>query len=333
MLRTRDNLMQRLIRVKHAATVIALAVVLTPAFGPASMSAYPAPGKRVFVRDHYMHINCRGTGGPTVVMDSGLGGTSLDWARIQPKIAEYTRVCTYDRSGYGWSDSGFGPRTSATLVHELRLLLEAANVMGPYVLVGHSFGGFNVRLFANEYPEDTAGLVLVDAAHEQQFERLEHASSGPRLAPRGEFVLFTQPTVSSDLPRPLQRIALALMSTTAAMGAVRGELAGFRLSAKQVAAHAWLPEVPMVVVTRGEQAWPETPEGNLKESIWRDMQDELAHRNGRAIHLIAQYSGHYIPLEEPEVVFNAVCIAVETARAGDPSRGLLSVWLKQRCQL
>ncbi len=310
--------------------MLSMAPLSTGATG--STQAYPAPGKLVFVRDHYMHINCMGEGHPTVVMDSGLGGTSLDWALIQPEVAKYTRACTYDRSGYGWSDSGFGPRTSVNLMSELHMLLHAAGIPGPYVLVGHSFGGFNIRLFANAYPEETAGLVLVDASHEQQFERLERVSSGPSLAPRGRFVMYTQPTVPAELPQELKPVALALMSTTATYVAITRELAAFRQSAAQVAHNEWLPEVPTVVVTRGERVWPETAEGDLKEAIWRDMQEDLVRRNDRAVHLIAHYSGHYIPLEQPGAVSSAVCIVVETARAGNPSHGLPSMWLKQRCR-
>jgi pimeloyl-ACP methyl ester carboxylesterase len=215
--------------------------------------------------------------------------------------------------------------------NELHLLLDMAGIKGPYVLVGHSFGGFNVRLFANAYPKDTAGLVLVDSSHEQQFERLENVGPGMRLAPRGDFVVLMQPMVSPELPQKLRPMALALMSTYAALDAVRDELAAFRLSAEQVTDHGWLPEVPTVVVTRGERVWPDTIEGDRKEAIWRHMQEDLAHRNGRAVHLIADFSGHYIPLEQPEVVSSAICIAVETARAGNPPRGVPSVWLKQLC--
>lgn len=323
---------------KHAAhatstsAVLIMLVALLPALAVGGLPDYPAPGERVYVRDHYMYINCIGEGHPTVVMDSGLGGTSLDWVLLQPQVAKYTRVCTYDRSGYGWSDSGFGPRTSAIIMRELHLLLDAADVAGPYVLVGHSFGGFNVRLFANAYPKDTAGLVLVDSSHEQQFKRLESVGSGPSLAPRGNFVMISQPVAPSELPQEFQPVAQALMSTYAALGAVRGELVAIRRSASQVAHHKWLPEVPTVVVTRGERVYPDTTEGSLKEALWQDMQQDLARRSGHSVHLIAQFSGHYIPLEQPEVVFNAICIAVETARAGNPDRGLLSMWLKQRCQ-
>jgi pimeloyl-ACP methyl ester carboxylesterase len=97
-------------------------------------------------------------------MDSGLGGGLLDWQTVQPKVAKFARVCSYDRSGNGWSESGPNPRTSPRIVEELHALLENAGEYGPYVLVGHSFGGANAQLYAAEYPKEVAGMVLVDSA-------------------------------------------------------------------------------------------------------------------------------------------------------------------------
>ena len=116
-----------------------------------------------------LHINCTGTGSPTVILDAGLGGTSLDWSKIQPEVARFTRVCSYDRAGYGWSESGAGPRTSQQIVQELHLLLVHAQVNGPYLLVGHSVGGLNMRLYAYRYPGEVAGMVLLDSTNEHQF--------------------------------------------------------------------------------------------------------------------------------------------------------------------
>src|SRR5918998_469477 len=127
---------------------------------------YPAPGEMVAVSGHGMQLYCAGKarGGPTIVMDSGIGGGVLDWQTVQPKVAKFARVCSYDRSGLGWSESGPKPRTSPQIVKELHALLENAGVGGPYVLVGHSFGGANVQLYDAEYPEEVAGMVLVDSA-------------------------------------------------------------------------------------------------------------------------------------------------------------------------
>ena len=115
-----------------------------------------------------LNLNCTGSGSPTVILDTGLGVPAAGWDLVQPEVAKFTRVCSYDRAGYGWSTPGPMPRTSEQIVKELHALLTAAGEKGPYILVAHSFGGFNVRLYTAQYPNDVAGLVLVDTSHEDQ---------------------------------------------------------------------------------------------------------------------------------------------------------------------
>lgn len=142
---------------------------------------YPAPGQLVEIKGRRMHLHCAGEGSPTVVVDSGLGSYSADWQLVQPEVAKFTRICTYDRPGYGWSQPGPRPRTSRQMARELHSLLAAAQgagLAGPYLLVGYSLGGFNVRLYARQHPDEVAGLVLVDSAHEEMLSRLPGHSGG-----------------------------------------------------------------------------------------------------------------------------------------------------------
>jgi pimeloyl-ACP methyl ester carboxylesterase len=110
-----------------------------------------------------LHYISSGSGSPVVVLDSGLGGDISQWRLVHPEVAKFTRVISYDRAGLGWSDRGPRDRTSKQIVKELHTMLKQAEVPGPYVLVGSSFGGYNVQLFAHEYPDQVAGLVLVDS--------------------------------------------------------------------------------------------------------------------------------------------------------------------------
>ena len=142
------------------------------------------PGILTNVGEHKLHLFCVGDGRPTVVFDTGLGLSLQTWRRVQPQIGELTRACSYDRAGYGWSDAGPEPRTSARIVSELSMLLENADVSSPYILVGHSFGGLNVRLFASTFPECVAGLVLVDGSHEGQLEVLPELPAAIRFLTR-----------------------------------------------------------------------------------------------------------------------------------------------------
>jgi pimeloyl-ACP methyl ester carboxylesterase len=121
---------------------------------------------------HRLHIDCVGQGSPTVILESGLGNMSADWANVQPEVAKTTRVCTYDRAGTGWSEPGPEPRDPQQIARELHTLLGNARIDGPYVLVGQSFGGLYVRMYAARFPQEVEGMVLVDASHPDMWTRL-----------------------------------------------------------------------------------------------------------------------------------------------------------------
>jgi pimeloyl-ACP methyl ester carboxylesterase len=129
---------------------------------------FPQGGHLVQAGSIRMNIDCSEQGSPTVILESGSGGPSVDWLMVQPEVAKFSRVCSYDRAGYGWSDSGPEPRSSLQIARELHQLLQAVAEKGPYVLVGHSMGGYDIRVYTGQYPNDVAGMVLVDASHEDQ---------------------------------------------------------------------------------------------------------------------------------------------------------------------
>jgi pimeloyl-ACP methyl ester carboxylesterase len=127
---------------------------------------FPQIGRSVDVGERSLNIFCSGNGSPAVISDSGRGMPGYSWLRVQPELAKLTRACWYDRAGYGWSDAAAGARTSAAIVTDLHQLLQAAEVASPYVLVGHSFGGLNARIYYARYPHDVSGMVLVEPSHE-----------------------------------------------------------------------------------------------------------------------------------------------------------------------
>ncbi|PYX27438.1 MAG: hypothetical protein DMG77_19035 [Acidobacteria bacterium] len=129
---------------------------------------FPEGGILVQAGSIRMNIDYSGQGSPTVILESGSGGPSVDWLMVQPEVSKFARVCSYDRAGYGRSDSGPEPRSSLQIARELKQLLQAAGEKGPYVLVGHSMGGYNIRVYTGQYPNDVVGIVLVDASHEDQ---------------------------------------------------------------------------------------------------------------------------------------------------------------------
>ena len=175
------NLSRRCRRALAATAILAL-VTLTggmsyEAIGRTSDARrFPVRGQMVDIGGYRLNILCTGIGTPTVILDSGLGEPALSWIGVQTGVERSTRVCSYDRAGYGHSDPGPQPRSSLQIATELHALLEKSQTPGPYVLVGHSFGGYNVRVYAGLYRDEVAGVVLVDSSHEDQ-GRFEPASA------------------------------------------------------------------------------------------------------------------------------------------------------------
>ena len=150
--------------------------------------AYPPPGEMVDVGGYNLHIDCVGQGSPTAVLDGGTGEMSANWVLVQREVSHTTRVCAYDRAGMGWSEMGPEPRDAKQISGELHALLEGAGIQGPYVLVGHSFGGLYAQTYAARYPEEVAGVALIESSHPEQFNygRVARSSNAAVLTCRVE---------------------------------------------------------------------------------------------------------------------------------------------------
>ena len=282
----------------------------------AAPEAESPPGMLVGVGLHRLHIHCTGRGSPSVVFESGLGGTSLDWVRVQPEVARFTRACSYDRAGYGWSERGPEPRHADRIARELERLLLHADIPSPYLLVGHSFGGLAVRLFAaRNARRSVAGLVLVDATHEHQFQRMESAGVRLPMAPTGRrFVISNHGLVPDALPESLKPLAQRLALARKAIRTLYGELGSLRHSARQVGAIRRAPDAPVIVLARSPQRDPGSGRHRL-EGTWHDLQRELAESMKDGAYRMVAGSGHYIHLERPESVVGAVRAIVNRYRA------------------
>jgi pimeloyl-ACP methyl ester carboxylesterase len=292
------------------------------------MRRWPAPGVLVSIGDRRLHLRCVGTGAPVVVLEAGLGDGLLTWDAVQDSIAAFTRVCAYDRAGFGWSDPGPAPRTSAQEVGELHALLRAAALPAPYVLVGHSMGGLNVRMYTFRFPGEVAGLVLVDPSQETQFARMPMPATIRVLyalmsltAPVGLPRLvahFVGPTVPADSAEAAAR-GQALGLRTSALRATGAELASFGESMVQVgAARRPLGALPLVVISasRMESGLGVTrAEAAERRRIFSALQEEIARSSSAGRRVTAEGSGHYVQLERPAIVIGSVRQVVETARA------------------
>ena len=295
-------------------------------------SKYPPLGQMVDVGGYKLHRNSMGSGGPTVVLESGLGCISSDWGLVQSEIAKFTTVISYDRAGMGWSEESPCPRTSQQIVEDLHTLLHNAKIPGPYILVGHSFGGPNVQLYAITYPDEVAGLVLVDSSHEEQEKRLPEGPWKNQLAlmRKPNLMRFaslfgvirflsafykSQRTSIPESAKLMLDISLAMSSTTKQFHTLAKEVQSFSTSMKQLADanQTILIDKPCYVITAGliveELATKfELSEDFIKQlhSTWNELQNELASRFKNSKHFIAKKSDHMIPYNQPEIIIEAV---------------------------
>ena len=306
--------MNPLIRFLRSVLVPAASMVAACLAVSAQLMASPAtpkssiPGRLVDIGGHRLHIYCVGEGVPSIIFDSGVGGFSLEWSRVQNVLARRTRVCSYDRAGYGWSDLGPLPRTSERITRELHTLLERAGVAGPYIIAGHSFGGYNAQLFARNYPDQTAGLVLIDSSHPEQIERLPGPEPGTvkRVRPGSNSYVVSWFFPHPNFPDENALMAQRIMQSWQHKMTWREEMMVFSVSAKQVKASRPMPEVPVLVLTRGRSFWPGYSNGDETERVWMELQDELSQLGTNPVHLIAERSGHVIHLDQPGIVITAM---------------------------
>jgi pimeloyl-ACP methyl ester carboxylesterase len=278
-------------------------------------------GKLVDLGGRKMHLNCSGESSPTVILDSGLGDSSLSWHKVQPEIAKFTRVCSYDRAGLGYSDPSSRPRTSRVIAEELHDLLQAAGVAPPYVIVGHSMGGFDVRLYASMYPQEVVGMVLVDASHPDQENRFpaELKNMEGSWQREAQFIAYTMPF---GIPRVLGLCDEGAIDRAADCNGHTAkermaEIKAFPESATQTAATGPFGDLPLAVLSHD----PDKPSNDLPpdlaksvNKLWKAMQEDLARLSTRSTQTVAKNSGHYIQIDRPDVVIDAVRNVVDQAR-------------------
>ena len=301
---------------------IAAVFLYVLAFGwPAPTAGLPGlelgspPGVMVELGSHRLHIHCTGEGSPAVIFESGLGGTSLDWSRVQPAVSEFTKSCSYDRAGYGWSEPGPRPRHAIRLAAELDRLLLSAGVPPPFVLVGHSFGGLTIRILAARREKTVAGLVLIDTVHERQFQHMRAAGVHTPTAPTGRRFVITNPgIVPEGLPESMKPLAQRLAAMPKAVRALYGELEWMRTSARQVGSIRRAPDAPVIVLSRGPRSGDASLETARLDGAWLDLQQHLAGSMSNGALQIVDDSGHHIHLDRPEQVVAAVRALVEAIR-------------------
>lgn len=305
---------------------LALGVLAAGAIARANLHArFPPTGQLVDVGGYRLHIACQGSSaGPTVILDAGIGETSLTWALVQPEVARFAKVCAYDRAGIGWSEVSPKPRSVPVMVEELHALLERAGLKAPLVLVGHSLGGIISRQYAALYPKEVSGLVLVDSAHEDQFRRypgpivtstvraLRQIRSFETLIALGIPALIPAlAPLEPRLPKPIAEANRALITSNPKhLAAGQGETEG--LMQGDTKPVTTLGDLPLVVLSRGHGD-PGAVDASVapevvaqSERLWTEMQLELTALSSRGRRVVALKSGHSIQLDQPELVIAAI---------------------------
>ncbi len=320
------------------------AIALSACFALAATPAEPKPlGKLVDLGGHRLHVYCTGQGSPTVVVENGLGDFSIDWALVQSRVSGFTRICTYDRAGYAWSDPGPKPCTFGQLNLELHDALSKLGEKGPFVLVGHSYGGPVIRNFAITYPREVAGMVLVDAAHEGlrvgigggKTIRLGDGATGKAIpAPHEEMSASDAPTVrAEDLPdelRTLDSLYNALPPDDRKMhlwaqlqpGVYDAQNSETQWSDEYFA--KWLATsqagrlgaIPLIVLSRAEGGYKDgdsdIPAAQLEKER-QEGQAKLVLLSTNSKQVVIQ-SGHNMNLEAPDAVASAIREVAEAVR-------------------
>ncbi len=287
----------------------------------ASAASFPVRGSLVPVKGHKIHLYCTGAGGPAVVLEAPLAGIFKLWTPVQQAVSRFTRVCSYDRAGFGWSEPGPLPRTSEQLALELHDTLSVAGVKPPYILVGWSAGGFPVRVFAGKFPEDVAAVVLVDSSHPDVTARL-HVNDNPN-ADIGKWEPFlpalhrlgiTRIRLRQQEKRPASFSEaewdeyLFLRDTVNSFKAMAREGEAWQQSFPQVRACNF-GDKPLIVLTGARDA-----DAQWRATWVNGMQAELARLSTRGRQVVLENSGHAIPFEAPAAVADAIRAVYSVAK-------------------
>jgi len=293
---------------------------------------YPPTGRLVDAGGHLLHLRIMGNGSPAVIMENGSGDFSFIWSLVQPEIAKSTKVVTYDRAGYAWSETGPAPRTGRQIAFELHTALRNAGIKTPYILVGQSYGGFLVRSFARYYPKEVAGMVLVEALNEdsriiiqgkpmriREFAQ-ERQAPPPQMMMRKKNVAENNQPVVLDtaiepmfkkLPLEVQQMQAWAQSQPVFRAASDSEMTWSPEDVADMYAHKgeagyMLGNIPLIVLTRGSGGYEGWADSAELESERLRLQEELSYLSTNSRHIIDTNSGHNIHLEDPKTVIDAI---------------------------
>jgi len=294
------------------------------------LRTHSPPGRLVDVNGYKMHLYCLGDGSPTVILESGLNDSWLYWYRVQPAVAKFTRVCSYDRAAVGWSDAQPEPPHSQNIALHLHSLLNNAGVKPPYVLTGHSIGGIHIRVYQNMYPSDVVGMVLVDSSHPDQMKRFP-SKVMKWIALQGLEFKLVKRTMPFGIPRffgllcgggpaEIRDMSRTLECQTRWAETQVAEYDDFLSGTNEGRTLGSLGSMPLVVLSHDPDkgGFPAIAGADVAKQFgiaWGQMQEELSHLSTRGSYVVAKGATHYVQLDRPDLVIDAVHLVVDTSRA------------------
>jgi pimeloyl-ACP methyl ester carboxylesterase len=284
---------------------------------------FPMPGQLIDVGGHSLHLNCSGSGSPTVILEPAAGGMSSDLAWITPAVARETRVCVYDRAGRGWSEPADSPQDGAQIATDLHTLLQRGQVPGPYVMAGHSFGGLYVLTFAARYPDEVAGMVLVDSTapgsatpstspgSEGSYEIMGRVSALLSSSARLGVGRLIGQLSSDSLPPRARDEGIASVATPNHVQSTIDEYLQASASADQAASLRDFGDKPLVVLTAGSGS----------DAAWFAAQDDLARLSTNSAHRVVDGATHgemIVDEDAAAATTQAILDVVSSVRRGGP---------------
>lgn len=317
-----------------AAIVVFLAAGASTVFNALAIhhyrAVYPPQGRLYIVDGYKMHLYCTGEGSPTIVLDAGLGNDSLIWANVQPTLSKTTRVCSYDRAGFGWSDLQPNPRDAQRITDQLHTLLTQAGIKGPIVLMGHSIAGLYIRDYAARYPQNLSGLVFVDGSTPLQEDRFPGRTKLVLLKAKLEllqtkwlYVLgIPRVTGACNIGEGFEVSARKMLSEdqcrAALYTALEREDDNFHQSGKETIHSGPFGDLPILIFSQDNHPSDSDPQSKVINEIWDRMQEELKSLSTRSLRIIAKGSGHYIQVERSDLLNSEVAKLVRQIRGEAP---------------
>jgi pimeloyl-ACP methyl ester carboxylesterase len=326
---------------KIAERIVLSVVVLFVAFVAAS-SAYNAialhhfwaknqpPGAFYSVNGHRMHINCTGNGSPTIVLEAGLGNDSMTWGGVQPVLSSTTRVCSYDRAGFGWSDPLPTPRDADHVAAELHELLLQAKVTGPIVLMGHSIGGMYQRDYATRYPADIVGIVFEDSSTPLQDENPVLKAAESKAPPTWLLELLAKPAMSIGIPRLMGQCSQSIKGFDAYAAKLQAEdicqthmsamfdyMDGMNRSGQETVHTGPYGALPILIFSE-DPAQAVAASSSEGAKVFYGMQEDLKKLSTRSRRIIAKGSTHYIHIDRYDLIEKEVPLFIDQIRGTAP---------------